>query len=511
MPVRMIATRAVAPWKPSDRPSRIVGTMAEPRIGGERDPAPGGDQDGNRGRRFGRAVLAASGLFVLALAATIAGGWLFTIRSEPMATPSASPAQALVAVVDANGGLATMDEHGGSVVRYGDPGITFGFPAWSPDGTRIASVGQGPADTAIYVFNVPRGGSAGGGAPGTAASPRSGGEPTVVYRSPDHPPFYLYWAPDGRALSFLTTEPVGFALRIAAADGSGPPASGTGGVVRLGQPLYFDWVDPARLLVHVGTGADAYVGEIGPDGTSLAPTVPGDGVFRPAIVSHDGRYVAYARSTSDAAGEVIVAARDGSSQQPLPVVGPAAFVFDPTGDTLAAVGATVAGSDTGGFPIGPLRLVDPVSGAIRTLLDGSVVSFFWSPDGRTIAALRLAQPGDVPITAGGGVVLTAARASATPTVGPPAATAVRARLAFVDVETGKVTSEKVIGLGEDFVNLLLPYFDQYALSHRLWSPDGSSILLPLIDATGRPRVYVVPADGTMPRPVADGIKGFWSP
>ena len=31
------------------------------------------------------------------------------------------------------------------------------------------------------------------------------------------------------------------------------------------------------------------------------------------------------------------------------------------------------------------------------------------------------------------------------------------------------------------------YFDQYALSHRLWAPDSSSFLLPVVDADGAPR------------------------
>ena len=168
-------------------------------------------------------------------------------------------------------------------------------------------------------------------------------------------------------------------------------------------------------------------------------------------------------------------------------------------------------ADAGAFPVGPLRLVDPASGAVRTLLDGSVVSFFWSPDGRTIAALRLAQPGDLPGTARADVVLAAAREPAPPTAGPVQAEGVPARLAFVDVASGAVRSERVVHLGADFVNQLLPYFDQYALSHRLWSPDGASILLPLVDADGTGRLYVVPADGSAPRPVADGVKGFWSP
>ena len=151
-------------------------------------------------------------------------------------------------------------------------------------------------------------------------------------------------------------------------------------------------------------------------------------------------------------------------------------------------------------------------GEVRTLLDGSVVSFFWSPDGRTIAALRQAQPGDEPVSADAGIVLAAARGSALLDSGDPAqAEGVPARLAFIDVATGAVRSERVVHLGADFVDQLLPYFDQYALSHRLWSPDGGSILLPLVDADGTGRLYVVPADGTAPRPLAAGVKGFWSP
>ena len=61
-----------------------------------------------------------------------------------------------------------------------------------------------------------------------------------------------------------------------------------------------------------------------------------------------------------------------------------------------------------------------------------------------------------------------------------------------------------------FVNELLPYFDQYALSHRLWAPDSASILLPVVDASGRTQVTLVPADGTDSRPIAEGVSGFWS-
>ena len=66
-------------------------------------------------------------------------------------------------------------------------------------------------------------------------------------------------------------------------------------------------------------------------------------------------------------------------------------------------------------------------------------------------------------------------------------------------------------LGSHFISAFLPYFDQYALSHRLWAPDSSSILLPLIDASGREQLVVIPSDGTAGRPVAGGVSGFWRP
>ena len=57
---------------------------------------------------------------------------------------------------------------------------------------------------------------------------------------------------------------------------------------------------------------------------------------------------------------------------------------------------------------------------------------------------------------------------------------------------------------------MLPFFDQYALSHRLWSPDGGSIALPVV-AEGTEQIVVVQADGSGARRVADGVEDFWSP
>ncbi len=418
----------------------------------------------------------------------------------------------LIAVVSDDGQLSTMDDGGGSRSVYLTPGVTFGFPAWSPDGSRIAITGQSADGTAIYVYAVGR---------------RS--QPTVIYRSADKPPFYLYWSPDGQSVTFLATEGNSIALRVAPADGSAPlDGSGLGSVLRIGAPLYFDWVDAKRLLLHIGLGADSFVGEMQP-GSPVAPQpLPGTGTFRSASASDDGRYLAYVRSDSDLTGTLVIAARDGSAKHEIPVFGPTAFTFDPTGDRLAAIAAPQTPSQDPGVPLGPLKLIDARTGATKTLIDSAVVASFWSPDGKTIAAILPPRPGDDNVLAdagpGSGISLADATAprptgllamalAPQPTMGQAAAQApgVAARLEFVDVATGKIRFERVIHLADHFVNELLPYFDQYALSHSLWSPDSRSILLPLVSAAGRDQLSVVGADGWDARAIADGDSGFWSP
>src|SRR4029077_19191691 len=98
--------------------------------------------------------------------------------------------------------------------------------------------------------------------------------PAAVYDSPDQPPFYLYWAPDGTRVSFLTTEPAGgIALRVAPAD-----ASATAAVVRQGALLYWAWnAAGGRLVPRGGAAADAFIGEVGIDGVAAEPTVRGSG------------------------------------------------------------------------------------------------------------------------------------------------------------------------------------------------------------------------------------------
>jgi TolB protein len=425
-------------------------------------------------------------------------------------TPSATLAAGRIAYIDGSGALAVVGGEA-AVVSLAVTGVTFGPPAWSPDGTRVAAIGTAASATGIYVFDVPPVGRQ------ATVSPR------VVYTSADHAPFYLYWSPDGARVGFLANEDSAISLRVAMADGSRPTDGPRhDGVLRVGAPLYFTWEDARRLMLHVGVGPDAFAGEIDLTGKA-ARGVHGTGNFRAAGVSNDARILAYVDGDA-AAADLVSAERDGSGSRRVPVFGPTAMAFDPAGDTLAWIAADRAEAASVGLPFGPLRVLDASTGATRTLVEDAALTFFWSPDGRTIAVLRLGAAGGP--TAGSGRIVTAMsnrrlraaaatgqgelmRLEAAETATPEPAQQVH--LTFVDVATGSVRSDRTVEPAPDYVNTVLPYFDQYALSHRVWSPDGASIALPLVDSTGRARVTVLDVDGTDPGPLVDGIEASWAP
>jgi TolB protein len=402
------------------------------------------------------------------------------VAPSPAATPEPTgplAASGTVALLSGDtASLALVDASGATVLAAEADAGAFGFPVWSPDGSHIAITREDATGRAIVVIDP-------------TLKPDAPGAQTVVFESASIQPFYVSWQPDSKAVSFLATEAGGLSLRLATVDGSAPAGgSDTSTVVREGNPFYYDWIGADRLLAHIGTGPEAFLGEIGIDGEGTGGALGTPGDFRTPVISHDQAFEGVVRGGDAAAdgsvgpGSIVLAERGGDAEQSMPVFGPAALAFDPTGSRLAAIGAVEAIPGAPAIPLGPIRFLEPDGDGPRTLLEGPVVAFWWSPDGSTIAAIRVTSVDGAP----------------------------EIRLVFIDVAKGEIRSQPLVRPSQVFINQLLTYFDQYALSHRLWAPDSSSFLLPVAEDGGATRVLAVTPDGTVLARL-DGTIGFWSP
>jgi hypothetical protein len=422
------------------------------------------------------------------------------IGGASQGAPAPGAGTARLAVLGADGRLSSMDEFGGHVVVIGSPGSRYGLPAWSHDGRRIAAIATSDRDAAVHVLAV-------SGAPAP---------PTVAYASAEARPSYVFWAPDDRSITFLTTDSKGSALRVAPADGAVAAS-----VVHVGSPMFWTWARDDRAFVHSGgDGPGAYLGEINLGDGMRVRIDDAPGGFRVPGVSADGTWRAYAVRHGDAY-RITVESVDGATRREIPIDAAGALAFDPAGDDLAFIAPMAADHGSGtnavaaGQLAGPLRVVDPASGILRRLIAGSVVAFEWSPDGRTLAVLQLPTDDDRQAVIDRreaavehGVVDVVARPGG---VDAAAHAGVRLRLVFVRVDDGMVRSKSIVQVADTFANQVIPVFDQYALSHRIWSADSSMIALPVVASDGTVNIVEIRPDGSQPRTVAEGVAAFWSP
>jgi hypothetical protein len=391
-----------------------------------------------------------------------------------------------------------MDEFGANVVTFSSPGSRYGLPAWSPDGRSIAAIATTDQYAAVHVWRAY-----------DAAS-----TPTVVYASADDRPSYVLWTLDSLALTFLTTNSNRSALQTAPVE-----TSAVASIVQVGWPMYWTWGTEGRAFIHSGGDTPgAFLGQVslGDGARNRVSSDPGG--FRTPGVSGDRKWLAYAIRHEDAY-RIQVETTDGATRRELPIDAAGAFGFSPTTDDLAFVAPVPSGGDSkassGDQLVGPLWVVDPGSKVLRRLMANSVVAFEWSPDGRTIAVFQLptdddrqavvdrrvasVQHGVVDVGEGRGGV------DAAPQAG------VKLRLAFVRVDDGTVRSKSIVQVADSFANEVIPAFDQYALSHRIWAPDSSMVALPIVASDGSVGIVEIRPDGSQPRKVATGVAAFWSP
>ena len=127
--------------------------------------------------------------------------------------------------------------------------------------------------------------------------------------------------------------------------------------------------------------------------------------------------------------------------------------------------------------------------------DDSVLSFFWSPDSKKIAYLTRAAGGQSELQ-----FVAQGRQQPFPSM----------TWKVVSLADRQLTSLSTFLPTESFASVI-PYFDQYAQSIRIWSPDSSAIVYGAQEKDDSESVYVVAVDGrSEAQRIAGGTIGVWS-
>ena len=425
-----------------------------------------------------------------------------------------------IAYIDADGQLTTVnpdgsrrqqltlgavadavDRIGGIVAQPLAADRLYSWPAWSPDGARIAvsqidASQSGPPEISVRSLE----------------SATGVGGPVFVNADPipiaDGAPHYVQWSPNGRHLGITAATRDGLTLFVADGNlGDGIRAPANPVAVRRGSPLYFNWSPDSRsLAVHSGEEVLALHFDAAFTQATVQP-IGQSRSFRTPVWSPDGAQLAWSGPGGDS--EALWISRPAQTDYPplrlAEVDGDCAFLWSPDGAVIA-----VADRQSDGSPAyRRLRLIAADGSQERIIQqDDWTLAFFWAPTGRQLAWVALnteeramewrIDPGqlDAPDAANADDTDSDDNAADTPAGG----------LQFSPTGTAF---------------LMLAFFDQYASSHTPWAPDGSALTIAGDQhylsqrrngsSSGGPRIFVAGAtDGSLHN-IAGGSLSVWSP
>lgn len=329
-------------------------------------------------------------------------------------------------------------------------------PTWSPDGTTVA----------FAAFDEATGPAIGIAEPGADAT----------FIEAPFAPFYFHWSPDGSQLAFLGNGPSGL-VELGFAD----LVAGTAARIDRGTPYYFDWSpDSSRIFSHAGVadtrlvGVDGEIVDVADDaGLYQAPQWTSGGVLQqvtvPATLSARGL-----RLRQDTDQALVLGPPGGESERLLTLEGLGAFESN---------GRDIAFTDSANpttIVRGPLNVL--AGGETVLISEVGVIAFEWSPDGSRLLFLEVLSSGSIP------------------------------QAQWVVWERGDRIEFEAFTPSLTSVSAYFPFWDQYARSLTLWSPDGRAFVYSALDTeTGRSDIFVqrVQADAPASR-IGPGTWASWS-
>ena len=363
-----------------------------------------------------------------------------------------------LAVLDADGHLVTMNPDGSDEIMLDEvePGTSqVRQPTWSPDGRSVAWVHVEVSEAGALSASIATAGED-GTRPSTSRT-------TVV-------PFYLSWDPTSSRIAYLGAPSDTF-IELGVLEAAG---RNSGTSLDAGQPVFFSWgPEGDQLLVHIGAER---LDRLALDGSTSAV---GDrpGTFSVPVWTADGKTLVY--SSVDEGGQRLVA-RNVNADRGRPLVayeGLIAFVVSPDGERVAFQVIQPG-------RILPLSVIDVDGGETVEIVDAPIASFFWSPDGERLLYL---DPDPLPDDTG-----------------------LWFRWGVWDGTSSFVTPR--FALSQLISVEYLQFFEQYAQSMRLWSPDSRAFAYPGTSEDGQEGIWIQSArPHRAPVLVAEGDFVAWSP
>ncbi len=394
-----------------------------------------------------------------------------------------------IAYVGEDNNIYTLNPVNNSQVQMtDDAGETrrYQWPTWSTDG-RLAYfslyLDEGQLSMGAYIAE------------------QNGDKGSLAYTGENELFNYAYWSPQNcgnsencRDLAMLiSSEADGMFVELLHDDGD-QPTSDTVGLG--GPPFYYSWSpDGSRMLWQRGNQTfDVY--DAASDAVIDTLTqVPG-AILAPAWSPVDDRLLFGARDQESGLTDLVIVGQGDEVQQLASgLEGLVSFSWSPDGNFVAYRVATRES-------FGSLFVVDAVTGetVARSPVNG-IFAFFWSPDSQHIAYITLAT------TSGS---FSASAQGSTHLAAPVQQEVSGLAWSVLDVESEGVNRYGAFIPTEQMI-YILTYFDQFAQSHRIWSPDSRHLLYSEMTSEG-PVINLLDATqaDSVPFSVAQGFIGVWS-
>jgi Tol biopolymer transport system component len=146
-------------------------------------------------------------------------------------------------------------------------------------------------------------------------------------------------------------------------------------------------------------------------------------------------------------------------------------------------------------------VIDLADSSSQAYFNGNVLAFFWSPDSNKLAYLTGALVEPSPVGRAGGLAAPALQQRRT----------LQVTWHVIDLAGGRTIDLNTFEPTDSFI-YLIQYFDQFAQSVALWSPDSRSLVYAGQPLVGEHGVYVIDAQDAAARPrfVGPGDFAIWS-